>query len=73
MCCELQSQLNMWHEILLQGNSKTGCVTPRGSGSYTGPLVVHGVFAVLQIQTSFLKVHHSLLGYVYQSAGYGYT
>lgn len=47
--------------------------TPRVSASYTGSLVVHGVFAVLQIQTSFLEVHHSLLGYVDQSAGYGYT
>lgn len=45
----------------------------RVSGSNTGPLVVHGVFAMLQIQTSFFKVHGSLLGYVYQSAGDGYT
>lgn len=45
----------------------------RASNSYTGPLVVHGVFAVLQAQSSFFEVHHSLLWCVNQGAGDGNT
>lgn len=33
----------------------------RAHSSYTGPLMVHNVFAVLQTQGSFFQVHHSLL------------
>lgn len=44
-----------------------------GRGSYAGPLVVHGVFAVLQTQGSLFEVQRSLLRRVHQSARYGDT
>lgn len=45
-------------------------ISGESSSSYTGSLMVHCVFAVLQAEASFLKVHDSLLWRVHQSTGY---